>query len=449
MTEKVKSALLFFLVGLSLYLTYQLWYGEQPTALLAEDVYERIVVEKPRPLAQVITPALAAIAADEGLYVLREGDSDYYLLWETTSQMLQELSQETISDNQILPEGARLLFHLNFKPALPVGADLPWMTGAFPLTVSKLELYSFDNATWLVLSAETPNVPALQMRLPMDKVSDLREITAQIRASDKIAYTVLDLNQVAGMTDRDLDIRGQIYVPLENIYLDILQLKAEVIDRELLLKTFFIDDSLARMVEGKDGSLIYTDGERGLRLTNYGLEYTYPRMDEAQVTLTYSDALTNCSSIISYHGGWPSGLRLESLAISGWGQTASYAAEWKQYYKGYHFHSDKLTRAYFNDRGLIHYTRALFTVEGSYSVVEEQYPVAEWSAALQKAIELFAVLQPDSDSTLRLDALELSYVVRSIGGSIRAEPAWFVKINGVKFLLESDSLALIKEEDLL
>ncbi|MDZ4133852.1 MAG: two-component system activity regulator YycH, partial [Dethiobacteria bacterium] len=149
MTEKVKSALLFFLVGLSLYLTYQLWYGEQPAVLLAEDVYERIVVEKPRPLAQVINPAVAVVAADDGLYVLREGDSDYYLLWETVSQMLQGLSQETISENQTLPEGARLLFHLNFKPALPVGAELPWMTGAFSLTVSKLELYIVDNATWL------------------------------------------------------------------------------------------------------------------------------------------------------------------------------------------------------------------------------------------------------------------------------------------------------------
>lgn len=449
MTENVKSALLFFLVGLSLYLTYQLWYGEQPAALLAEDVYERIVVEKPRPLAQVITPAAAAITADEGLYVLREGESDYYLLWETVSQMLQGLSQETVSENQTLPEGARLLAHLNFEPALPVGADLPWMSGAFPLTVSKLELYSVDNATWLVLSAETPNDSALQMPLPVDKVSALVEVTDQIRASDKIAYTVLDLNQLAGLTDRDLDIRGQIYVPLEDIYLDTLLLMAETIDRELLLKTFFIDDSLARMVEEKDGSLIYTDGERGLRLTNYGLEYTYPRMDEAQVTLTYSDALTNCSSIISYHGGWPSGLRLESLAISGWGQTASYAAEWKQYYQGYRFQSNKLTRAYFNDRGLIHYTRALFTVEGAISVGEEQYIVADWSAALQKAIELFAVLQPDSDVTLRLDALELNYVVRSIGGSILAEPVWFVMINGVKFLLEADSLAMIKEEGLL
>ena len=449
MTEKVKSALLFFLVGLSLYLTYQLWYGEQPAALLAEDVYERIIVEKPRPLAQVISPAVAAVATDGGLYVLREGDSEYYLLWEATSQVLQELSQEPISENQTLPGGARLLVHLNFKPALPVGAELPWMTGASPLMVSKLELYSVDNATWLVLSAETLNVPALQMQLPSDSVSALREVTAQIRASDKITYTVLDLNQLAGLTDRDLDIRGQIYVPLEDIYLDTLLLKAEAIDREVLLKTFFIDYSLARMVEEKDGNLIYTDGERGLRLTNYGLEYTYPRMDEAQVTLSYSDALTNCSSIISYHGGWPSGLRLESLAISGWGQTASYAAEWKQYYQGYRFHSNKLTRAFFNDRGLIHYTRALYTVEGANSAGEEQYPVAEWSAALRKAVELFAVLQPDSDSTLRFDALELSYVVRSIGGSIRAEPAWYVKINGVMLLLEADSLAMIKEEDLL
>ncbi len=450
MTEKVKSALLFFLVGLSLFLTYQLWYGEQPAALLAEDVYERIVVERPRPLAQVITPAAAAVVAEGGLYVLREGDSDYYLLWETVSAMLQELSQERISENQILPEEARLLFNLTFKPALPVGAELPLMTGVFPLMASKLELYIFDNEAWLVLSADTINAPALQTQLPSDYVSVMREVIAQIGAGGKITYALLDPNQLAGLADRNLELRGQIYVPQEKIYLDTLLLKAEAIDRELLLKTFFIDYSLARMVEEKDGSLIYTDGERGLRLTNYGLEYTYPRMDEAKVTLSYSDALTNCSSIISYHGGWPSGLRLESLAISGWGQTASYAAEWKQYYEGYQFRSNKLTRAYFNNRGLIHYTRALYTVEGSISSGDEQYPVAEWPSALQKAIELFAVLQPDSDSTLRLDALELSYVVRVTGGgAIRAEPAWFVKINGVEFLLEADSLAMIKEEDLL
>ena len=64
MSERAKSVLLFLLVLLSILLTCQLWFGRQTAEEVAENGYEPVYFEEPRPLAQMLLPERISIYGD-------------------------------------------------------------------------------------------------------------------------------------------------------------------------------------------------------------------------------------------------------------------------------------------------------------------------------------------------------------------------------------------------
>ncbi len=447
MIEKIKSVLLFLLVGLSLFLTYQLWYGQKPAQLIAEDVYERIIVEQPRPLEEVVTPEKIVVNIEEGHYILREGNPHYIKLWETVSQIMQEVDNTSIVRDDMPDEGSQNLLTFYLKPELPVGADLPWLPEVSGSTVSVIKLNSFEDKVWLELLEKTNDT--LSLLLSPENAEMFNGLTTDAAAENQVIYTILTADLLSAALEQDLDIMAPIYVPLETVNMKRLILRPEEIDRDLILKTFFIDYSMARIIEEKDGGLIYTDGDKGLRLTNTGFEYSTPRLKEGQATSSYPDALFNSSNVLSYHGGWSEGLRLEDLYLTGWGRAAYYTAEWQIYHHGYPLFTKKGTSAFFNDRGLIHYARYVFSPVNDSLENGEQLSTAVWSDALQKAVNLFKAQLTEIESGLRLEAMKLGYAVTGSETAYKGDPVWFIQINGEEFFLKVDDLEPLSEEELL
>lgn len=446
--ERIKSIVLLVLVSLSLLLTYQLWYGQKPTHLIAEEIYERVIVEKPRPLAEVITPAQIVVRTERGRYLMKDNDPDFYRLWAVLSQQLQDLDTDAIIVNQTSEESARNLLTVYMQPILPAGSDLPWLPDFPSLMIDKIEMLSLNDITWLTLS-DSSNDTKTKLLLSPEQSAELRDLIAGIPGEDRIIYAPLTSEKLIGLADKEITMEESIYLPQEPVYLNSLIIKPEAIDRDLIIKTFFIDYNLARIIEEKDGGLIYTDGERGLRLTNVSLEYSHPRLESGQSNMSYPEALKNSSSLISYHGGWPVNLRLERLGLIRRGRSISYEAKWRIYYEGYPFYTNKLSRAIFNDRGLIHYTRSLFFVEDNFSESEERLPVADWLSALQVALEKYDEKQSVTQSGIKLEKIELGYVIIKLANAYRGEPVWFIQIDGLKFFLKAHNLDLINGEDML
>lgn len=80
---------------------------------------------------------------------------------------------------------------------------------------------------------------------------------------------------------------------------------------ESMLRSFFIDLSVLRQIEEKDGAVIYTDGRRGLRVYPYGkIEYTAPSQSVSQAPTPSQerpallDALSLSVEFVNSHGGW-------------------------------------------------------------------------------------------------------------------------------------------------
>lgn len=451
MIEKIKSILLVLLVALSLYLTYQLWYGQKPAELVIEDDFERIEVEKPKPLTEIITPLQVMLSTGDGYYMLRDGDESFSLIWEAVSQILQGANKESIIDQDLSDLEWQKILTICMDPSLPAGDDLPWLAESDYSLLNRLEVKQSDGALWLLIS-EAETGKSLFVALTDQEQELISEIIAQIDVTGKVLYSSLSAEYIFDLSGIEFAVVKPLYVPTEELSMELAQFRPENINRDMLLKTFFVDYSMARIIEEKDGSLIYTDGERGLRLGIEGLEFTNPRIEERQASsstsaFSYVEALNNSSSILSYHGGWPAGLRLESIGLTGWGPSASYLAEWRTYYRGFPLLLSRPTRAFFNDRGLFHYTRSQFTAEDYPEA--ETISVASWVDALERASQLFEEKQANLKALPRLEALDLGYVLSGEPPNFKGQPVWSVQINDLQFLLKADTLELLSEGDFL
>lgn len=117
-----------------------------------------------------------------------------------------------------------------------------------------------------------------------------------------------------------LKISRGIYVPLMTQVLPQYGVKYEKVINERLAAKFFDDISVARTIQEKDGAVIYTDGQRALRIYHDGtLEYSFPGVKEQKRNVSFYDALSTALDFISNHGGWPEGGFLSSYDISNQG----------------------------------------------------------------------------------------------------------------------------------
>lgn len=261
MKEAVKSLLLIILVGLSLLLTYQLWYGQQPAELVAEDTYERIVVEKQRPLEEVVLPALAAVTSADGYYLLSKEDASYGRIWNEVLNVLSDQDNSSISEGISETENAAELITFYCKPALPSGQGSPWMPAYQDRIISAIRLISDSNGLWLVIQ-DSNEANSLSFLINPETEALITDILNLVLESERAVYRALDDNSLQIESEMAVSVSAPLFVPAEPVILDRILLYPEEVDRDLLLKTFFVDYNLARIIEEKDGSLIFTDGEK-------------------------------------------------------------------------------------------------------------------------------------------------------------------------------------------
>jgi regulatory protein YycH of two-component signal transduction system YycFG len=447
MIERIKSVLLIFLVVLSLYLTYQLWYGKHPAELIVEDIYEQIEVERPRQLEQIISPSQIAVFEEEMFYLLRENESAYEVLWDELSVLLQNSDPDLDQEGSSLPPEKEPCYTYYFDPLLPVGEETPWLNSALPMLINKIEIHCFEESLWLSITEDSEE--EIYLIIKEGPYEQFMETVSSINLSSKLAQVFITESLVTDLTGRQIRVVRPIYLSQEPVYLDDLAVRTEQLDRELLLKTFFVDYSLARIIEERDGGVIYTDGDKGLRLTYTGLLFSNPQIENGQSTFSYNTALLAGGNYLSYHGGWPVGLRLEEVKMIRRARTSYYSTEWLMYHEGLPLFTNQATRAIFNDLGLVSYTRSVFNVVSTTDSSEKFFPAAPWTEALISALNYFEERFPGFNAELSLEAMSLGYAIAGSATSMRGVPVWFVQLNGEKFYLSAETLILLSEEDML
>lgn len=441
MKERLKSLLLLFLVTLSLFLTYLLWYTRKPAEVITASEFERVFFEEPRPPEKAVTPAQILVHREEQLYRLGEGEENFRILWDAVSAALRELPH--LDDPAFNPETpeAVLCLTLLFEPPLPAGGGSPWLEGGEPGELERIELRRIGERFWFTCYA-AGFAPEENLALPPERGEMLARAVDLLPAAELTLY-----NELTGELTLESGVRvmlpGGIYVPADTWQMDELVLGKESLDEEMLLGAFFVNRSTVRLIKERDGAVIYTDGEKGLRLGR-GLEYTHPQLEREQGTLSYAAALATCCRLIGYYGGWPEKLRLESLAPvqSGRQQSIAYRAAWTYYYQGWPLRGGAEAAMVFNDGGLIEYRRELYE---PLHPAGDPVVVGNWREALAEAAD-YLHREDKIGETVLLERLTLAYRISDGAYKSRAVPVWEIRLDGIELFLTAADLLLLEEK---
>ncbi len=423
MKEQVKSAGLVMLVLLSIALTYLLWYGSKPLERTNEDVYDPVYYEEPRSLDQIVTPQWIAFSRGAQLYRLSFGEDDFHLLWGGISEMLQAMTYSEHNSEAEEPDFGELPWlTLSFQPPLPVGPGTPWLNQGAYMELREMQFWHDDAAIQAVLiDAVLEDIigfdfSAAQSALLEDLLNEVDE-EAYV-PYQRLMAGKLDVNGIEILLEDDL------LVPAEQLVMSDLLLKREKVAQDQIIKTFFVDDNLVRVISESDGSQIFTDGEKGLRIGD-GLEYSQPQLNAEPTTILYPAALSAAGRLLGYYGGWPEWLRLEEVTFSkkpGY-YSEAWVATWTSYHKGMPIYGEE-TNAAFNDSGMVEYQRYLYE---SANLTGALFPVKGYQEVLEAAYSSIRDLYGD-DSIPTLQELKLSYWVDP-SYTPRAVPVWRVRIN--------------------
>lgn len=152
---------------------------------------------------------------------------------------------------------------------------------------------------------------------------ELNNIIKQINDSNPPLY--------AGLTaDVNLKVKGDVYVSLLPYELPVYSLKSEPISEEHIAAKFFEDFSVTRRIEERDGTVIYTDGQQGLRIYDDGaIEYNLPVSREQRKSQSLYEAFKTAIDFIAAHGGWPKGAYLSSYEIKNASSGPAYSFRFK------------------------------------------------------------------------------------------------------------------------
>lgn len=153
----------------------------------------------------------------------------------------------------------------------------------------------------------------------------------------KADFTVKDLDEYLNNVEYPpyRATSGEYYLPNQPLSMTSYTLGYSQFTPEQLKQSMFVDPGITRNLREGDGSVIYTDGKRGLQLNSelHWLNYTDP-IAPTDTKLNVRDNLLAAIQFINQHGGW-SGKNLFSQTSQRISGSGGQTFEFRQYYDRY------------------------------------------------------------------------------------------------------------------
>lgn len=223
----------------------------------------------------------------------------------------------------------------------------------------------------------------------------------------------------------NLRMKDGLYVSLLSYDMPTYKVKREPMPGERQISSFFNDFSVARKIQERDGAVIYTDGQRGLRIySNGALEYSSPVAKDQKRDIGFYEALKVAVDFVNTHGGWPHGSYLDSYEVQS-GQTGkSYGFTFCIYTNGYSIiDPDNLITVTVEGSQVKNYYRHVIASIKQEGLLELMTPIN----ALDTAV---------STKNIRLvDDLYPGYII--VDDLLK--PVWVLKTSGMEVIIQNPS----------
>ncbi len=461
--EKIKSILLIFLVICSMVLTYRLWFGRPPLEEGTAPRYEYAYFTPLPPLSEIVRPQEIIFCGGEKPYLYRRGEEEYRRLWSSGQKILarmldpEKMKRCSSEEFEEARETASFKLTYVFDPPFPLEFSSDRLA-AMGISAQKITfLWGKDNRVIFVEGKDIYSLalpgeawsqevflpavvkPCLQLppvlflnvadesaEVPSGSDFDTVETTAETGAASVNNADDAGAEQVASY---EIRVPGEIFVEEEGLTAAEIALEKEDLQREELVKAFFLDLSMARRIEERDGAFYFTNGEKGLRIYTSGLvEFTAPRLDSSlQQQMPYSLALQKGVENLSLYGGCPPATYLCAARENRNG----YRLRWCRVTDGLVWEGENYgCEIVLNEQGVTIYRRNFPVArEGTAACL----PFCPHEEALRQAIFLCRDKLPEKKATL-LSLRPVYYL--SAGKNLQAVPAWAVDLaeTGVIYL---------------
>jgi len=306
---------LILLVAISLFLSFNIWSkvpGHLPSAKTIQNTQE---------VTDLLTPIkpekILVYRGDSFTTVLKPSSYFYDKTWDASKKLIA-LSLTAAPEEVDLAKQDYFIHKNGMEVVFPVPLPMSFIRQLFDISPGEVSgseeklIRSFlvirDKELMCYLIDSSGNY------YKIGQVPDTAEVDAlikEINDSDPPMYAKL----TAGV---NLKVDGEVYVSLLPYELPTYSFKREPIAEEDIASTFFADFSIIRRIEERDGTIIYTDGQQGLRIYSDGrIKYNFPAPTEQKKGSSLYEAFKTAIDFIVSHGGWPEGCYLASYEMPG------------------------------------------------------------------------------------------------------------------------------------
>lgn len=308
--DSVLGWTLIVLVVISLFLSFTIWSQVPGNFSVLKMAYEDNKVDP----TLLVKPEKILVYLGNSFHTILKPTSPFYdKSWSISKELLRahsnaspELVGKISRDNFMRIKGLEVFFPTPL-PANLLKQLFNIESGDFSLLDGKL-IDSFILVDDGQLSVYLVDSEKSLYKIGKDSKRNLNSIIKEIEESNPPLY--------AGLTaDVNLKVVGDVYVSLAPYELPMYSLKEEQIQEEQIASKFFPDFSITRRIQERDGTVIYTDGQQGLRFYGSGaFEYNMPVPKEAKKAQSFYESFVTAVDFVATHGGWPKDAYLSSYS---------------------------------------------------------------------------------------------------------------------------------------
>ncbi|KXG76559.1 hypothetical protein AN618_15900 [Fervidicola ferrireducens] len=308
--------LLALLVGTSLFLSGITWwrlYGEYGD-IQAENSALSVV-----DLADVITPDRVVLHFGQDMHSVLYPNAPFYReSWDFARKVLHGKELVEVKNAKLDDENLRQ--KVGMELFFPVPLPVEFLTKVFNMNITQQAIPQErlvnsmmiieDDGLSVFFKGSSGEFYGLKNR---ESSFELKELLERVRLENPPVYTYLPPAKI------NVKFEEGIYVPVstEQNDLPVLSLKHEKMPPQSTIAQFFPDFSATRKIEEKDGAVVYTDGNRGLRIYPTGaLEYSRPLTGGLKTGSDFYEALKIAANFINTHGGWPQDVYLSGYKVA-------------------------------------------------------------------------------------------------------------------------------------
>lgn len=328
MKEKWKTAVLAVLVAASLVQSYVLAYGTPKfEALLPTEYVPTELAGTKAELADLVYPDKILLHFGDDKHTVLGPHRNFYRMIFNDFIQLRRFENFTKLDGfdmgldwyQIRREHAGI--EIRFKDGL-----------AFSVLQSLLQIRSdgeaendFIDRIWLYDPGDTNETKAYFFSSTGDTVYEAKADVRPAEIREKVALG----EYLTGYTTTD----GEIYVPLKDQTTVRYRFPYTQFTADQWKHNLFIDPNIAKSLQDREGSQIYTDGKRGLQIKTgqHWLVYSDPIAAPADGKTDPADTLSAAIQFINQHGGWNGRYLLSSLTPKEQDGNGTLTLEFRQY----------------------------------------------------------------------------------------------------------------------